>query len=75
MFQIDVPKVRGKMAERGYTITSIADALGMSRATFSYYLSNPGKIPYSVISRLAEMLCDDQGEAERIFFASDLRET
>ena len=47
---VDVPKVRGKMAEKGYTITSLADILGINRNTLSLYLENPDKIPYGVIA-------------------------
>ena len=75
MVHVDVPKVRGKMAERGYTITSLASALGISRATLSNYLEEPDKIPYLVISSMAKLLCDSPKEASDIFFATDLRNT
>ncbi len=73
MVHVDVPKVRGKMAEKGYNITSISKLLGISRMTMSDYLKSPGKIPYSTISKLASILCDDSAEAVNIFFAQDLR--
>lgn len=75
MVSIDVPKVRGKMAERGYTITSLSDRLGINRNTLSTYLENPGKTPYSVVSDMAVALCDTADEAVSIFFASGLRNT
>lgn len=70
---IDVPKVRGKMAEKGYTISSFAKQLDISRNTLSTYLDTPGKIPYSVLSDMAGILCDTSDEACQIFFAQDLR--
>lgn len=73
--RIDVPKVRGKMAERGYTITSLSDRLGINRNTLSAYLENPGKMPYSIVSNMAVVLCDTADEAASIFFANDLRLT
>ena len=73
LVHVDVPKVRGKMAEKGYNITSMAELLGISRATMSAYLDSPGKIPYSTISKLASILCDDDDEATNIFFAPNLR--
>lgn len=73
MVHVDVPKVRGKMAERGFNITSVSEKLGISRNTFSAYLETPGKMPYSVISDLAAILCDTTEEAKNIFFADDLR--
>lgn len=72
---IDVPKVRGKMAERGYTITSMSNRLGINRNTLSAYLEKPYKMPYSVISNMADILCDSADEAAAIFFASNLRRT
>lgn len=75
MVYIDVPKVRGKMAERGYTITSLAGKLGISRNTLASYLESPGKTPYGVVSDMASTLCDTSEEAATIFFATDLRNT
>ena len=72
---VDVPKVRGKMAERGFTITSMSDRLGISRNTLSLYLENPNRMPYKVISDMAGALCDTADEAATIFFAPHLRQT
>lgn len=71
--RINVPKVRGKMAERGFTITSLSDHLGINRNTLANYLETPEKTPYSVISEMANVLCDTADEAAEIFFAPDLR--
>lgn len=73
--RVDVPKVRGKMAERGYTITSMSNRLGINRNTLSTYLETPSKMPYNVISDMAEALCDTADEAAAIFFAPYLRNT
>ena len=75
MVHIDVRKVKGKMAERGFTITSLAEKLGINRNTLSSYLETPEKTPYSVVSDMAAMLCDTTEEANSIFFAHDLRST
>lgn len=72
---IDVPRVRGKMAERGFTITSMSDRLGINRNTLSSYLESPEKMPYGIISGMADALCDTANEAATIFFAPDLRRT
>ena len=72
MVSIDVQKVRGKMAENGYTITSLSACLGIDRNTLSSYLKNPGKMPYSVVADLAALLCDTTEEANSIFFAKKL---
>lgn len=73
MIRVDVPKLRGKMAEKGFTITSISDEIRVNRNTFSGYLERPEKMPYSVIAALAELLCDSYEEACKIFFAQDFR--
>ena len=73
MVHIDVPRVRGKMAERGYTITSLAKKLKIARATLSNYLDDPNKMPYLIIAAMADILCDSTEEAKNIFFAQDLR--
>lgn len=75
MVHIDVPKVRGKMTERGYTITSLSEKLGISRSTLASYLKYPGKTPYNVVSDMALILCESPEEASSIFFAPDLRLT
>jgi plasmid maintenance system antidote protein VapI len=75
MAYVDVPRVKGKMAERGFTITSLSEKLDVDRNTLSSYLKNPNKLPYEVVSNMAKLLCDNADEASSIFFASDLRIT
>lgn len=75
MVFVDVPKLRGKMAERGYSITSISEHVGVNRNTMSSYLENPEKMPYSVVAKLADILCDTRSEAAGIFFADNFRNT
>lgn len=72
---VDVPRVKGKMAERGFTITSLSEKLGIDRNTLSSYLKKPNKMPYEVVSNMASLLCDSADEASSIFFATDLRMT
>lgn len=72
---VDIPKVHGKMAERGYTITSMSDRLGINRNTLSTYLEKPSKMPYNVLSDMADALCDTADEAAAIFFAPGLHKT
>lgn len=72
MVFVDVPKVRGKMAEKGYTITSLSQVLGISRNTLTTYLETPSKMPYGVVSKMAEILCDTSSDATTIFFCQKL---
>ena len=69
MVRVNVPKVRGKMAEKGYSITSLANMLKISRGTLASYFSMPEKIPYRIVARLADILCDTMEEATSIFFS------
>lgn len=75
MVHIDVPRVRGKMAERGYNLTLMSNYLGISRGTLHTYLKMPEKTPYGVVAELAAALCDNGQEAAAIFFAPNLRKT
>ena len=75
MATVDVPRVRGKMAEKGYNITSLSGMLKINRNTLSSYFDDPQKMPYGVLSDLAAVLCDTPGEAKAIFFAESLRKT
>lgn len=75
MVTVDVPRVRGKMAEKGYSITSLSGMLKINRNTLSAYFENPEKMPYGVVSELADILCDTPEEAKTIFFAANLRRT
>lgn len=75
MVHVDVPKIRGKMAEKGFNITSLSERLGINRNTLSSYLDAPGKMPYDVVSEMAAILCDSTEDAVAIFFVSDLRKT
>lgn len=74
-YQIDIPKVRGKMAEKGYGIESLATELKVTRTTMASYLKTPEKVPYRVIAKMATILCDSDEEARNIFFAPCLRDT
>lgn len=75
MVTVNVPRVRGKMAEKGYNCTSISKELKISRNTLITYLNEPERMPYRIVAGLAELLCDDTAEAREIFFDENLRGT
>lgn len=72
MFYVDVQKVKGRMVEKGYTNSSFAEKIGVSRNTLATYLSNPSRIPYDVLERIADALFDNVVEARDILFAQKL---
>lgn len=75
MFKININKVKGKMAEKGFNNTSLAKEISISRNTLSSYLNNPEKTPYYILAKLAECLCDTEKEATEIFLHINLRYT
>lgn len=71
MCYINIPKVRGKMVERGYTVCALSKKLDICRNTLYTYLEKPEKMPYEIVAHMADLLCDTREEAAAIFFASD----
>ena len=67
MVHIDIPRVKGKMAERGFTITSLSELLGIDRNMLPTYLNTHEKVPYSIVSDVAGLLCDSEDEAVSFF--------
>lgn len=72
MFYLDVQKLKGKMAEKGYTITSLSEKLGISRNTLTNYMKNPGKFPYETLEAISILLFDSPEEVTSILFAQKL---
>lgn len=72
MYVVNVEKLRGKMAEKGFNNTSFSKALGIGRDTLRAYLKDYTKIPYDILSKMAEILECDESEATLIFFTLKL---
>lgn len=68
MVAVNVPKLRGKMTEKGYNLQSFASAVKVSRITLYKYLNYPNKMPYEVVAQMADLLCDSPAEVMSIFF-------
>jgi len=68
MFYIHVAKVKGLIVEKGYNLTTFANALGMGRGTLARYLKNPETIPYGIVQKMADLLCCRRTEAVGVFF-------
>lgn len=63
-FTYDYSKLRGRMAEFGYTNKAIASAVGITAATFSIKLNNRGEFSQGEIRKIADILkisCDEIG--------------
>ena len=72
MYVVNIDKLRGKMAEKGYNNTTFSRALGIGRDTLRAYLKDYTKIPYEIISKMAEVLECTESEATLIFFTQKL---
>ena len=72
MFKVNVPRLIGRMYERGYNKSSLADACQIDRNTLASYIKNPAKMPYHIIDTIATILCDTPSDASGIFFTSEL---
>lgn len=72
MYTVNVSRVRGKMGEKGYSVTSLSSAIGVNRNTLANYLEHPSIIPYGKLAAMASLLCDGPAECAEIFFARKL---
>lgn len=72
MYEINVNKINGRLAERQITKQKLAEALGVSQPTLRRYFQKPGAMPYSIMVGIAELVCDTPEDALDIFFAKNL---
>lgn len=66
---VNINKLRGKIVERGMTIASVADAMGIHKSTFYRKLSGDCPITIMDADRLTEILQLNAEEAGAIFFS------
>jgi predicted transcriptional regulator len=64
---MNVPKLRGKMTEKGVSVTKLAKNIGTSRATLYRKLNN-GNITVSEATKIKDALNLTNVEARAIFF-------
>lgn len=72
MYEINVNKIIGRLAEKHITKQKLAETLGVSQPTLRRYFQIPGSMPYAVIAGIAEMVCDTPEDALDIFFSKNL---
>lgn len=68
MYIVNVEKLVGRIAEKGYTKSSFAKEIGIGRDTLRSYLKDYKKIPYEILSKMASVLECNENEAMIIFF-------
>ena len=65
-------KLKAKIVEKGMVQEEIAQALGMTIATFNYKVNNKREFKASEIKRLSEHLSRTAEEVNTIFFAEEV---
>lgn len=73
MLNVNTAAVRGKIAEKGLTLSSTAERLALNRNTLASYLQDPERMTIGVAKRLETMLCDSEADSRRLFFGDNLR--
>lgn len=69
MYRVNTSKIKGKMGEKGYNMTTLSKELSIDRNTLRNYFRNPGKMTYETMSNMAMILFDSPEETCQIFFA------
>ena len=72
MYTMDVWELRGRMAARGYNVTSLSEKIGVSRNTLAKYLGHPDMMTYDAIVKIASALNMNETQIVPIFFADEL---
>lgn len=72
MYEINVNKIYGRLAEKRITKQKLAEVLGVSQPTLHRYFQKPGKMPYAIMVGIAELVCDKPEDALDIFFSQNL---
>lgn len=65
---VNTDKLRGKIYERGFTVTKVASMIGMSRRTIGDKMSN-GRFGTVDVEKIARVLHLSRDEIFEIFFA------
>ena len=68
---VNTAKLRGKMAERGYTVRSLSKVIGIHEQTMSVKLGD-GKFSVGEAYKMADALCMSSDEIVDIFFADSV---
>lgn len=69
MTGIDTSKLRGRIAEKGYTISSLANEIGISRVTLGAKLHGKSDLTLSEVLKIASILDVPQSMYYDYFFA------
>ena len=65
-------KLKGKLAENGETIQTLAKKLNMSAPTLSYKINNKSEFSATELKSLLEILNIEDSDIRKIFFADNV---
>lgn len=65
-------KLRGRIVEKGFTLESFSEAVGMTRQTLRHRLDGTREFKVSEIQRSCEVLSISRDEIGDYFFAKDV---
>lgn len=68
-------KLKGKIVESGYNLTTFADAMGLSRPTFRNKLNGVTEFNASEIEKACSILCIPYTDVATYFFGDDVPKT
>jgi len=66
---VDINKLKGKIVEKGYSISSLANATGIKKGALYRKLSNGSKFLIKDADTIAHVLCLNAEEVNAIFFS------
>lgn len=71
-YSINIIAIKGKQGQLGVSNSKLAKEIGINRNTLATYYKHPEKMPFEVISKIAEILDIKVEEARSIFFSEKL---
>ena len=66
---VNINKLKGKIIEKGYNVTTLAKEMGMDKGTFYRKLNNDGDFSIKEADKIIDILCLDLDEIRAIFFS------
>lgn len=72
MYTVDVWELKGRIAARGYNVTTLSQKIGVARNTLAKYIGHPDMMPYDTIVKIISVLDLDESQIMPIFFADVL---
>ncbi|MBQ3540682.1 MAG: helix-turn-helix transcriptional regulator [Phascolarctobacterium sp.] len=66
---VNANKLKGKIIEKGYNVSTLSKEINMDKATFYRKLNNDSDFSIKEADRIIDVLCLDFDEVKAIFFS------